>query len=121
MNKVELINLFNKNFNEFLDILIDKFPKEQDFILINILLNTNRLSSGDLINNFSNVLIPNKQIILDKSSEFFINNTSNLFYGLHLTSITSFKPIWNRLNSEEREMLWRWFKLFLNICLEYKK
>ena len=121
MNKVELINLFNKNFNEFLDILIDKFPKEQDFILINILLNTNRLSSGDLINNFSNVLIPNKQLILVKSSEFFINNTSNLFYGLHLTSITSFKPIWNRLNSEEREMLWRWFKLFLNICLEYKK
>ena len=121
MNKVELINLFNKNFNEFLDILIDKFPKEQDFILINILLNTNRLTPGDLIHNFSNVLIPNKQLILDKSPEFFINNTSNLFYGIQLTSITSFKPIWNRLHPEEREMLWRWFKLFLNICLEYEK
>lgn len=121
MNKVELINLFNKNFNEFLDILIDKFPKEQDFILINILLNTNRLSCSDLLENFSNFLIPNKNLILEKSPEFFINNTSNLFYGINLTSITSFKPIWNRLQSEEREMLWRWFKLFLNICLEYKK
>ncbi len=121
MNKVELINLFNKNFNEFLDILIDKFPKEQDFIVINILLNTNRLSSSDLIHNFSNVLIPNKQLILDKSPDFFINKTSNLFYGIQLTSISSFKPIWNRLHSEERELLWRWFKLFLNICIEYEK
>ena len=123
MNKTELINLFNKNFNDFLDILIDKFPKEQDFILISILLKTQRISYVDLIHNFSSVLTPNKQLILNKSSDFFIYKTSNMFYGIneHINSSNSFKRIWNHLQTEEREMLWKWFKLFLNICLEHEK
>ncbi len=123
MNKIELINLFNKSFNDFLDILIDKFPKEQDFILINILLNTQRLNPLDLMLHFSNILIPNKQLILDKSPDFFIYKTSHMFYGIneHINTSNSFKRIWNHLHDEEREMLWKWFKLFLNICSEYYK
>lgn len=123
MNKSELINLFNKNFNDFLDILIEKFPKEQDFILINILINTQRIYSVDLIHNFSSVLLPHKQLILDKSPDFFLHNSSYIFVGLNelIVSTNSFKRIWNRLSTEERDMMWRWFKLFLNICVEYEK
>ncbi len=123
MNKSELINLFNNNFNQFLDILIEKFPKEQDFILINILINTQRVYCVDLIRNFSSVLIPNKQLILDRSPDFFINNSSNIFVGINdlITSSNSFKRIWKSLSLEERDMMWRWFKLFLNICIEYEK
>lgn len=123
MNKSELINIFNNNFNQFLDILIEKFPKEQDFILINILINTQRVYCVDLIRNFSSVLIPNKQLILDRSPDFFINNSSNIFVGINdlITSSSSFKRIWKSLSLEERDMMWRWFKLFLNICLEYEK
>ena len=123
MNKIELIDLFNKSFNDFLDILIDKFPKEQDFILINILLNTQRLKHSDIMLNLSNILIPNKQLILDKSPDFFINKVSHMFYGIneHINSSNSFKRIWNHLQDEEREMMWKWFKLFLNICSEYYK
>ena len=123
MNKSELITLFNNNFNQFLDILIEKFPKEQDFILINILINTQRVYCVDLIRNFSSVLIPNKQLILDRSPDFFINNSSNIFVGINdlITSSSSFKRIWKSLSLEERDMMWRWFKLFLNICLEYEK
>ena len=91
MNKTELINLFNNSFNEFLDILIEKFPKEQDFILINILLNTQRLKHPDIMLNLSNILIPNKQLILDKSPDFFIHKTSHMFYGIneHINSSKS--------------------------------
>jgi len=123
MNKIELIDLFNKSFNDFLDILIDKFPKEQDFILINILLNTQRLKHSDIMLNLSNILIPNKQLILDKSPDFFINKVSHMFYGIneHINSSNSFKRIWNHLQDEEREMMWKWVKLFLNICSEYYK
>ncbi len=123
MNKSELINLFNNNFNQFLDILIEKFPKEQDFILINILINTQRIYCVDLIHNFMNVLIPNKHLILDRSPEFFINNSSQIFVGINesVSSTNSFKRIWKSLSPEERDMMWRWFKLFLNICLEYEK
>jgi len=123
MNKTELINLFNNSFNEFLDILIEKFPKEQDFILINILLNTQRLKHSDIMLNLSNILIPNKQLILDKSPDFFIHKVSHMFYGIneHINPSNSFKRIWNHLQDEEREMMWKWFKLFLNICSEYYK
>ena len=124
LNSIELIGIFIKNIEEFLDTLINHFPKEHNFILLKILLNTNRINYDTLLTSFSSTLIPNKQLILDKNPDFFINGCNLIFKDInqHIIGTDTFKRVWlsPRLTEDEREILWRWFKLFLNISLEYK-
>lgn len=124
LNNSELIGIFRKNIDDFLDTLINHFPKEHNFILLKILLNTNRISYDSLLKSFSSTLLPNKQLIIDKNNDFFINNCSSIFKDIsqHINGADTFKRVWlyPRLTDEERDILWRWFKLFLNISIEYK-
>jgi hypothetical protein len=124
LNNIELISIFNKNIDDFLDTLISHFPKDHNFILLKILLNTGRINYDSLLISFADTLIPNKQLILDKNPDFFITKCSHIFKDInqHISGTDTFKRVWMspRLTEEEREILWRWFKLFLNISIEYK-
>jgi hypothetical protein len=124
LNNSELVGIFKKNIDDFLDTLINHFPKEHNFILLKILLNTNRINYESLLKSFSSTLVPNKQLIIDKNQDFFINNCSPIFKDIsqHINGSDTFKRVWlyPRLTDEERDILWRWFRLFLNISLEYK-
>ena len=49
--------------------------------------------------------------------------SSNLFDGLSNSKVSHFKNIWlsSSLTDDDREQLWKWFKLFANIVVKYNE
>jgi len=118
-NKIELLRLFKDNLIKFFDAIIEQFPKETDFILIRVLI-SDQIPVQDIMKTFSFRITPYIDMIKNKDQRFFIES-SNLFDGLSNSKVSHFKNIWlsSSLTDDDREQLWKWFKLFANIVVKY--
>ena len=100
MDKIEVLKLFKSNLINFLDALIEQFPQETDFIIVRIL--------------------PHKQMVIDKDEQFFLS-CNDIFEGLGKDKVSYFKTIWTspQVTIEDKEQIWRWFRLFVNLTEKY--
>jgi len=125
MNKPELVKLFKERLLTFLDILIEQFPKERDFPLLKFGINTRMVSVKDTLKEFTTVIIPHKEMVLNKDEDFFLTKCGSLLSGTEVTNdeMDHFKKIWtsDSLTEHDKENLWIWFKLFLDIAIQYDK
>ena len=125
MNKPELVKLFKERLLTFLDILIEQFPKERDFPLLKFGINTRMVSVKDTLKEFTTVIIPHKEMVLNKDEDFFLTKCGSLLSGTEVTKdeMDHFKKIWtsDSLTEDDKENLWIWFKLFLDIAIQYDK
>jgi hypothetical protein len=125
MNKDELVRLFKHKLLTFLDILIEQFPKERDFPLLKLGIKTRMVSVKDTLKEFTTVILPHKDMVLNKDEEFFLSKCGTLLSGTEVTTdeLDHFKKIWtsDSLTDDDKENLWKWFKLFLDIAIEYNK
>ncbi len=125
MNTEELVRLFKERLEAFLNILIEQFPKEKDFILIQLALRSNMVNMEECLKDFTSIILPHKDMVLNKNEDFFLTKCKALLSGTKVDSeqVDHFKRIWtsDTLTEDDRENLWKWFKFFLNIAIQYDK
>ena len=119
--KIELLAVFKENLIKFLDAIIEQFPKEGDFILLRIIL-SEQVPINDAMKIFTQRILPHVEMIKNRDERFFLEST-DLFEGLTKEKVAYFKNIWtsNSLTAEDREQLWKWFRLFANLALKYNE
>ena len=125
MNTEELVRLFKERLEAFLNILIEQFPKEKDLILIQLGLRSNMVNMEECLNEFTSIILPHKDMVLNKNEDFFLTKCKALLSGTKIDSeqVDHLKRIWtsDTLTEDDRENLWKWFRFFLNIAIQYDK
>jgi hypothetical protein len=121
MSKFEILQLFHKNLLEFLDILIIKLPSETDLINLRVLFN-NTIPIEKAMEIFSKRILPCEDMVLNQDEAFFLEGT-DLFEGVKSDKVNYFKNLWSSpsFNKDDKESLWKWFKLFLKLAKLYSK
>jgi len=119
--KVELLIIFKDNLIKFLNAIIEQFPNEGDFVILRIML-SDQIPIEDALKIFSERIHPYVYMIKNKDERFFLEST-DLFEGLAKDRVNYFRDIWlsKQLNEEDREELWKWFRLFANLAVKYKE
>ena len=112
---------FKQQLIEFLDQLIGIFPTNTDLIILRIFLK-DQIPIENIMKTFVLRLLPCKEMVLSKDSNFFMNNNS-LFEELDINKVNRFKKIWrsNNLDNEDREAIWRWLEVFITLSEKYQK
>jgi len=117
LGKIEILQLFKQNMLKFLDALIELFPEESDLIVARILF------EGNIENFFSHFyikIISAKDMIKARDENFFLTD-ENIFTGINNNLVEKWKQIWqsNKLNAENKQVMWKWFEVFLTLCEMY--
>jgi len=128
MNKEELVRIFKERLEAFLNVLIDQFPLEKDFVILQLGIRGEIIPSEKTLFNFTKAIIPYKDMVLNKDKEFFLTKCDTVLLSMYSDKLKNkntnyFKRIWGSetLTEDDRNNLWKWFKLFLNIAIEYDK
>ena len=125
MTNAELVKLFKDNLEKFLDIMIQQFPSEKDFKIVQLGLRTNMILPDKALKGFAKVILPHKDMVLNRDEKFFLEKCKDLLADTDVEAeqVNHFKRIWTSddLKEDDRDNLWRWFKLFLNIAIQYDK
>jgi hypothetical protein len=121
MSKTELLIMFKNNLLDFLSNLIEQFPKEGDFVLLKILL-SDQVPIDEAMKIFSDRIIPYVDMIKARDERFFLEST-DLFEGIANDKVNYFRNIWlsPNLNQEDKDNLWKWFRLFSNLAVKYSQ
>ncbi len=121
MSKTEILIMFRKNLLDFLSNLIEQFPKEGDFVLLKILL-SDQIPIEEAMKIFSERILPYVDMIKSKDERFFLEST-DLFEGVANDKVNYFRNIWlsPSLNQDDKDNLWKWFRLFANLAVKYSQ
>jgi hypothetical protein len=128
MNKEELVRIFKERLEAFLNVLIDQFPLEKDFVILQLGIRGEIITPEKLLINFTKAIIPHKDMVLNKDEDFFLTKFDSVLMTLYSDKLKNkntnyFKRIWTTqtLLEDDRNNLWKWIRLFLNIAIEYNK
>ena len=121
MSRLELLAAFKENIIKFLDALIELLPKEGDLIILRVMFDS-QIPIESAIKIFSSRIIPYKDMVKNKDERFFIECT-DLFNGIKKDKVSYFKDLWQSgtLTAQDKESLWKWFRLFLYYAIQYEK
>lgn len=120
-SRLQILSDFKTNLVAFLDELIEQFPEEGDLVVARIFLN-DQVPIVDVMNTFITKLLPVKDMVKQRNDDFFLNNNI-LFDQLDKNKVNHFKKLWRseRLDSEDRQTIWRWYDLFISLSEKYQK
>jgi len=121
MESIQILNEFKKNLVSFFDELIDQFPEEGDFVLIRILIN-DQLPVTEVMSYFIKEILPHRELIKSKDERIF-TELNILHFGMDKGKPNSIKKVWksNKVDKEDRDVIWRWFDSFLFLVDKYQK
>jgi hypothetical protein len=121
--RIRYMKEFRDQLVVFLDELIEQFPYEGDFVIIRIFIK-DQLPIYDVIGRFIRDLLPLKEQVIKRDANFFIQN-SLLYTGASLAEekVNHFKNLWlsNKLDDNDRDIIWKWMDLFISIAEKYYK
>ena len=119
LSRLDILKLFKTNLIKFLDALIEQFPSEGDLAVLRVFL-SEQIPIEDVLIVFSKRLLPYKQMILNKDEKFFIEG-DDVFKGVSSDTVSYCKNIWlsDKITGEDKEQIWKWFKLFVNLSEKY--
>ena len=121
MSKLQVLIDFKTSLVNFLDELIEQFPEEGDLVVARIFLN-DQVPTEQIMNVVICKILPLKDLVKKKDENFFINNNI-LFEQLNKDKVNRFKILWrsDRLDNEDRLVIWRWYELFISLAEKYQK
>jgi hypothetical protein len=121
--KLKLMYEFRNQLINLLDELIEQFPEESDLVIIRIFLK-DQIPVYDVLGRYIRDLLPLKDQILKKDSDFFLNNCILYTHAqVSENRVNHFKELWlsNKLDENDREMIWKWMNLLTKIADQYYK
>lgn len=121
MNRIQILTDFKNNLVNFFDELIEQFPEEGDLVVIRIFLN-DQIPIAEIMNTFIVKILPLSDMIKKRDENFFINNNV-LFEKLEKNKVSHFKKLWrsDKLDAQDRQVIWRWYDCFLSLAEKYQK
>ena len=119
LSRLDILKLFKTNLIKFLDALIEQFPSEGDLAVLRVFL-SEQIPIEDVLIVFSNRLLPYKQMIINKDEKFFVEG-DDVFKGVSSDTVSYCKNIWlsEKITVEDKEQIWKWFKLVVNLSEKY--
>ena len=120
-SKIQILIDFKTSLVNFFDELIEQFPEEGDLVVIRIFLN-DQVPIADVMNTVIAKLLPLKELVKKRDESFFINNNV-LFDKLDKNKVNHFKKLWrsDKLDAEDRKVIWQWYDLFISLTEKYQK
>ncbi len=120
MSVTSILQNFRNSYLEFFDELIDQFPEETDLIVIRVFF-SDQIPVSVIADSFVERILPHKQIIINRNEKFFIEN-NHMFDMLDGDKVLHFKRLWqsNKLDSDDKNVIWDWFNLFIKLIEQYK-
>lgn len=117
---IKILQDFKSNLISFFDELIEQFPNESQFILTRIIIK-DQVSPDFIMNYFISSVLPCKEMIKSRDEKFF-TDLNVIYFGL-AENAASFKNLWlqNKLDSDDKVVMWKWMDLFINLAEKYKK
>jgi len=125
MTELKLLQTFKNQIINFLDELIQQFPSEAEFVIIRIFVK-DQIPLGDVLGRFIKECLPHHDQIIRKDQAFFLESDIivNALGGSKMGAdvMEKLKSLWlsNRLDEDDREMIWKWLALFFKIASNYK-
>lgn len=127
-SKKQILKLLKIQIVQFMDELIRIFPSEKDLVFARFLLK-DQIPIKKTMKHIVAELIPLEEHILAKNERYFLEKESeikktNMFSPSAQISekIDVFKSLWTKTcDPEEKEVIWQWFKCFLDIGKRYQK
>ena len=121
MTKSEIMRHFRENLIVFVDALVEKFPQEYDLHLLRLVIEDAPIEP--IIVDFGQIIIPYADMVISRNDVFFLEKCSTLLKGIvpDTVELDHFKRIWlsRDFSPDDRNQLWRWFRLFLNLAQKY--
>jgi len=121
MTKSEIMRHFRENLIVFVDALVEKFPQEYDLHLLRLVIEDAPIEP--IIVDFGQIIIPYADMVMSRNDVFFLEKCSTLLKGIvpDTVELDHFKRIWlsSDFSPDDRNQLWRWFRLFLNLAQKY--
>ena len=121
LSKFQILALFKDNLIKFLDALIEKLPQERELITMRVLF-SDQIPIETAMERFSSRIIPYEDLINNSDQSFIINNNNNdLFSGITSSKVSYMKKLWSSssFTQDDKEELWKWFKIFLKLAKLY--
>lgn len=122
-NNIRVLNEFKNSLIAFFDELISQFPEESDLIVCRIRL-ASQIPIKDVIDEFNLKMCDDqiKSLVVERNESFFLDD---VMFADKLEKITvdHFKLLWRsgRLDSEDKELVWRWMDSFIYLADKYTK
>lgn len=119
--KLKLMYEFRTQLINLLDELIEQFPEESDLVIIRIFLK-DQIPVYDVLGRYIRDLLPLKEQIKNKDSDFFLNNCILYTHGqIAENRVDHFKQLWlsDKLDDNDREIIWKWMSLLTRIADQY--
>lgn len=125
--EIELLTQLKTQLVNFMDELIETFPKEADFVIYRIFIN-DQIPILDIMNYIISELCPLHEMVKNKDENFFLgrNVLFSKFNDKSTNKVNRFKKLWTSgtLDSEDKEVLWSWFNSIIylgNKFIELKR
>ena len=119
MNKNELLQLFKDNLVKFMTALSERY-NEPDFHVLRVFFSV-EIPIEEAMIVFSERILPHSKMVEEKDGKFFLE-CGDLFEGIQRDKVHYFKNLWlsSDLTEDDRETLWKWFRLFLKLAQKYR-
>lgn len=114
---------FQSQIVKFLDELIESFPYVTDFFIGRIFIK-DQVDPKDLLGRFIRDLLPLQAQVKSRDERFFMENSLLLTKGqVDENRVDQLKQLWlsQRLDDQDRQIIWRWMDLFMKIADTYHK
>lgn len=116
MNRITILTEFKNELVQFFDNLISMFPNMGEFVAIRIFLK-DQIPITEIMNIFIQYINKDdgiiKRMIKEKNERFFLEH--NIFDIFGKSKVNIIKELWitGELDNDEKEMVWKWIKLFV--------
>lgn len=130
--KIKLLTHFRSQIIKFMDELIGQFPKRSEFYFIRIFVK-DQIPLEDVLGRFIKIVLPYRYIIKKKDADIIFDNdiitkgiigvSEKQYVNENLESAEIFKELWlaDELSDDDREVIWQWFNVFIEIAHSYYK
>ena len=110
--EIELLTQLKTQLVNFMDELIETFPREPDFVIYRIFIN-DQIPILDIMIYIIAEICPLHDMVKNKDENFFLerNVLFAKFNDKSNNKVNRFKKLWTSgtLDSEDKEVLWSWF------------
>ena len=122
-HQLYLLKEFQVQLLRFVDELMEQFPHVAEFVIIRIFIK-DQVSVYDLLGRFNRDLLVHKDQVKERNEAFFLENSLFLTKGsVSEDRVNFFKDLWksNRLDTSDRQIIWEWMDVFIQIGEKYEK
>jgi len=122
MDRVSFLTAFNNQIDNFLNDLVNAFPKESEFAMLRDgILMVKKTNPRIIHNQFYDMIIPYKTQILSRDNDFFlIKDYKDDFNNVsveYVSKITKkLKSLWcNSMTDDEKDKVWQYFESLITL------